>query len=197
MTKHEIKTIEHTAYWLPFKKDLTIPYRANRTLKDKIDYIFRHPSLPQKNRTLYIDVSTSGSRQLNNDMATLAIALTKEYITNPQHYGNAMENIQFQIIMRMWRQTFRHCSMQQYKVEEYIGTKMKTLAIENGLFDELVRVVLEEDYIKHNDDMVKKRKLPFKTYDHNWKATNRDVRGRVGLGTHEGSKNFDYLCSLE
>lgn len=182
----------HFDYLVPFNSELDIPYRANKKLKDKIEYIFKHPTLPKKNRDRFIKVSTSGSKQLVNDMAVRAIAMTKYYINNPQQFGHSMENIYLQILVRMWRQTYKHMIMQSKPDREeweYLSVKLKTLSIDNGLWDELIRVVMDNDYIQSNDDMIKVRK-------------GIGLRDRKNNKTHnpasmkEGSPNFEYLCSI-
>lgn len=175
----------HMDYLVPFNKDLNLPYRANDKLKQKIDYIFRHPSLPLKHKALYINVTNSGSKGLLNDMARVAIGMCNYYLTYPQQFGGALENIQFQILHRMWKQTFKHSMMQQLdELDQYYSLKIRLLGIENGFWDELIRVCLDKDYIQSGDDMVKKRH-------------GVSLRGRTGLGTHEGSDNFEYLCGLD
>ena len=159
-------------YLVPLNKDLDIPYRANSKLKNMVDYLFSHPSLPRSSILLYRACKTSGSKQLLNDMSIRAIAMTKHYVDNQQQYGYKMENIYMQIIIRMWKQTFKHMKLQNKEpLDEYITAKMKLLSIENGLWDELLRVVREEDYIVHGDDMRKKTRK---------------------IKTHTG-----YLCGLE
>lgn len=110
-------------------------------------------------------------------MARVAIALCREFLANPQHYGGALENIQMQILVRMWKMTFLHVSVQGVEVDMYYKTKMKMLSIENGFWDELIRVVQVEDYIQ---DSVQMRKKPKKR------------RTRSG-----GRAYIDYLCSLD
>jgi len=181
MTKSEIKSIGHMDYLVPFTSELTIPYRAKMKLQRMVDYLFKHPTLPPKHRKLYIDVSTSGSRQLVNDMSIRAIAMVKHFVDNQPQYNHNMENIQFQILHRMWRQTYKHSKLQNKTIDDYYGAKMKTLGIENGLWDELLRVVKEEDYIVTNDSMVKRRK-------------DLGLRERKPMGYSE--KLLDYYDSL-
>ena len=186
MTNQEIKSTEHWAYLVPFTSELVeeklIPYRSNSKLNRKIDYIFRHAKHIYRDE--FIDVSTSGSRQLINDMAIRAIGMTRYFIKYPQQFNHKMDNIHHQILVRMWRQLFKHKIMQNKDNDNYMAVKMKMLMIENGLIEELIRTVDEKDYIQHGDDMIKKRK---------GKGLREQTRGSM----KEGSKNFEYLCSLE
>lgn len=192
MNKTEIKTIGHMDYLLPFTSELTVPYRAKQPLKDKILYIFTHPTLPKRNRDLFRKVSTQGSKALVNDMACVAIALVKYFTEHQQQFGGSMENIEFQVLRRMWLQTYRNLYRQNSKLDEdwkYLGTSMRMLSIENGLWDELLRVVKEQDYYQTNDDMVKKRQ-----------GVGLRERRKEGVGKaslREGGAYFEYLCNLE
>ena len=198
--------VEHFAYPLPYNSELysmeLIPYRTNKSLKDKIDYLFKHPTFEHSN--LYVDVSTSGDRKLLNDMSCIATACVRYYLQYPQQFGNSLDNIHMQILVRMWKQTFRHCKMQYRQLDKYYATKMKLLLIENGLIEELIRTVKEKDYIQRYDDMVTSLESrginPSKTkymYDTKWNKCEPNIRARKSLGTQEGSDNFEYLCSLD
>lgn len=192
MTVSERRTIDHMAYLVPFNNELDPPYRVPKKLKEMISYIFSHPTLEVKRRKLFIDVSASGSRVLTNDMGRVAVAMCRHFVNNKAQYGHSLENIQFQIIIRMWRQVFNHMFKQSRidEIDKYLGAKMMLLGIENGFWDELLRVVIEEDYYQTNDNMVK-------------------VREGVGLrerrkdklhnpaSLKEGTTHFEYLCSLE
>ena len=186
--------VEHFAYPLPFNSEFKelnlIPYRTNKTLKDKINYLFSHVTF--EHRQLYIDVSTSGSRGLVNDMSCIAIACIRYYMMYPQQFGNKIDNIHMQILVKMWKQTFRHCKMQYKELDKYYATKMKLMLMENGLIEELIRTVQEEDYIQCYDDMVKHRDVISKIT-----GNKVGLRDRVSYGTHEGGATFEYLASLE
>jgi len=121
-----IKNIEHMSHLVPFNRELDVPYRAPKKLKDMIDYIFSHPIVPSKQRRLYIDVSTMGSRSLLNDMAVRAIAMTRHFVENPNQYGGSMENIQFQVLSRMWKQVFNH----MHKQERYPTAEIESGGVE-------------------------------------------------------------------
>lgn len=168
------------SYTLPFNSELESPYRAKQQLQDKVAYIFNHPSVPRAQRNLFKDISTKGSKGLINDMSTVAIGITIYYMKNPQQFGHSFENIHFAIIRRMWLKLFNHIHMQKddriHRDDwEYIGITMKMLSVQNGLLDELIRVVTEEDYYKTSSDVprkIKKRKV-------------------------NGIKYIDYLCTLD
>lgn len=179
--------MEHLAYLVPFNKELNVPYRAPEELKDKIKYVFSHPKVPKAQRNLFIEVSKSGSKQLVNDMGCVAIAMTRHFVENPQQYANCIENIHFQLLRRMWKQVFNHLHKQENYPDlddwKYLGIKYRMLSIENGLLDELIRVVKQEDYVQDSKDM-RKHDRPAKKSEKN------------GLLV-EGSKHFEYLCTLE
>ena len=191
------KNIGHMDYLVPFNRELNAPYRAPKKLKDMIRYIFSHPKVPSKQRKLFIEVSQLGSRTLINDMAVRAIAMVRYFVDHPQQFGNSMENIQFQVLRRMWTQVFNHMWKQQTHPDQtcdtewkYLGITYKMLTIENGFWDELLRVVREEDYHQTNDSMVKRRE-------------GVELRGRKNTKQHnpaslkEGGVYFEHLCSLE
>lgn len=187
--------MEHMAYLVPFTRDLELPYRAPKKLKEMITYIFTHPTIPKAQRELFIDVSQLGSRTLVNDMGRVAIAMTKYFVEHPNQFGGAMENIYFQIMRRMWHQVFSHM-FKQNRMEHlkddwvFLRTSMKLLAIENGFFEELLRVVNEEDYYMTSDAMVKKRDGVGLREKRNNKQSNP-------ASLIEGGRYFEYLASLE
>ena len=167
------------SYVLPFNSELEVPYRAKKQLQDKIAYIFNHPKVPRAQRDLFKDISTNGSKGLINDMSTVAIGITIYYLKNPQQFGHALENIHFAIVRRMWLKIFHHLHMQNdTRLDEnwkYIGITLSMLAVNNGLLDELIRVVTEKDYYKTSDDIPRKK----------------PKRNTSSIS------NFEYLCGLE
>jgi len=192
MNVSDRRKIDHFAYAVPFNSELDLPYRAPKKLKDMINCLFSHPTFESKRRKLFIDVSMSGSRVLTNDMARVAISMCRHFVDNPAQYGHALENIQMQIIVRMWRQVFNHMFKQSRidELDEYLGAKMMLLGIENGLWDELLRVVVEKDYFQTNDEMVKVREgIPLRG--------RKNDKGHNPASLKEGSVHFEYLCSLE
>ena len=186
--------MEHMAYLVPFNRELVLPYRAPKQLKEMIRYMFSHPTVPKAQRQLFIDVSSLGSRTLLNDMGRVAIAMCQYFVDHPNQFGGAMENIQFQVIRRMWHQVFNHM-FKQGRMEHlkddwvFLRTSMKLLAIENGFWEELLRVVNEKDYDETNDSMVKRRE-------------GVELRGRRNAKQHnpasllEGKPYFEYLAGL-
>jgi len=168
--------IDHMAYLVPFNEELNAPYRAKNELMEMVRYIFSHPTVPVRQRKLFIDVSQSGSRGLINDMSVRAIAMTRYFVDNPQQFAHSMENIQFQILRRMWKQIFSHMFKQgrdEHTDAEwvYLGVTYKHLAIDNGLWDELLRVVKEEDYHQTSKSMQRGKK-------------------------HKAQSHINYLCGL-
>jgi len=184
-------------YPIPLNNELDKPYRTNPKLLKLIDYIFRHVKF--EHRRLYIEVSTAGTRTLTKDMANVAVAITRHFIDNPQQYGHKMENIMMQIIIRMWKQTFKHCILQEKPLDKYYAAKFQLLTIENGLWEELIRTVDNKDYIQHGDDMVNKRIGVIS----NTTGKQVGLRERKNNKIHspaslkEGGKQFEYLASLE
>ncbi len=179
-------TEDYFAYPIPFNSELKdidlIPYRTNSQLHRKIDYLFRHVKF--EHRQLFIDISTSGSRQLICDMSVIAVGIIRHFILYPQKYGHKIDNIHMQILVRMWKQTFKHSKLQEKKLDKYYSTKIVLLMIENGFIEELVRTVKEDDFIQDYDDMVKKRK-------------GSGLRESNRASMKEGSKHFEYLANLE
>jgi len=189
-------TTEHMSYLVPFNRELDVPYRAPKKLKDMVSYIFSHVTVPSKQRKLFIDVSSMGSRSLVNDMAVRAIAMARHFVEHPNQYGGSMENIQFQVLRRMWVQVFNHMHKQERYPDvdsddwTYLGITYKMLTIENGFWDELLRVVIDKDYHQTNDDMVKRRDgIGLR------ERKNNKVSDRASL--REGGTYFEYLSSLE
>jgi hypothetical protein len=186
--------VPHFDFSLPFNKELgelkLIPYRTNKQLKDKINYLFTHPKF--EHRELFSNVSSSGSRGLLNDMSIVAVGAMRYFMAYPNQFANKVDNIHMQILVRMWKQTFKHCKMQYRELDKYYATKMKLLAIENGFIEELIRTCNQEDYIQRNDDMIKVR-----TTKSVITGETVGLRDRVSYGTHEGGDTFEYLCNLE
>ena len=180
----------HMDYLSPFTSELKeenlIPYRTNTKLKRKIDYLFRHAK--HIYREQFISVSTSGSRYLIEDMSIRAVGMVRHFFLYPQQYNHKLDNIHFQIIHRMWKQLFKHTMLQGKEPDKYYATKLKLLSIENGLLEELIRTVEEEDYIQHSDNMIKVRKVR----DSN--GFMRTVGARDTIGVSE--KNLAYYDSL-
>ncbi len=177
--------IDHFDFPVPYNSELAElelkPYRTNSELLRKIDYIFRHPYNPFNSE--YVDISTSGSRQLTSDMGNVAVSMVRHFLLYPQRYNHSLDTIHLQILVRMWKQLFKHVSMQNKSVDKYMATKMKLLSIENNLLEHLLQTCNNKDYIQHNDDMVKKRTYMGKPVE---------LRGRVGVS----EKNLNYYDSL-
>lgn len=187
MDYQEAKSYDHFAYPIPFSQELRelnlVPYRANKELESKINYIFSHPSLPSKNRQLFLDVSTSGSRLLVRDMSRVAISIVRYFLLYPQQFDHNLENIHLQLLVRMWKQTFFHCKLQSRELDEYYSLKLKTLSIENNLLEELLSSVRDKRYIQHGDDMVKRR-------------TGKGLREHNPASLSEDGDYFKHLVSI-
>jgi len=190
MDKNEIQSIEHFAYPTPFNLELKelglIPYRTNSRLEEKIRWLFSHPHYIH--RDIFIDVASDGSKGLVKDMAIKAVGIMRHFLENPQQYGHSADNIHMQILVRMWRQVYRHKKFQRKNVTQYIAAKMRLLSIENGLIEELIRTCTDKDYVQHGDDMIKKREGVGLREKRKPKKKRRKSTG----------KNYmDYLCSLD
>lgn len=182
MDKHTAKNMEHYAYQTPHTMELKelglIPYRTNDKLEEKIRYLFSHPTF--KHYKLFAQVASDGSKGLVKDMGVKAVGLMRHFLMFPQQYGHAVENIHMQLLIRMWRQTYRHRVFQRKPLDEYYATSMRLLSIENGLIEELIRTCDDKDYVTYEQYNDLKR-----------------PRGERRRGMEEGSKHFEYLCSLE
>jgi len=198
--------IEHFAYPLPFNSELRelnlVPYRTNKQLKDKIHYIFSHVKFAH--RELYLDLYSLNGGNLLINMANVATGAMRYFLQHPQQFGNAAENIHLQILVRMWRQSFRVTKLNEIPIDKYHGVKMTTLSIENGFIEELIRTCVEQDFIQTEDDMVKplsERGIDTKQtkvmYDLYWNKCEPDIRARKSLGTQdEDSKNFRAIANM-
>jgi hypothetical protein len=196
--------MEHFDFPLPTNKELKeldlVPYRTNKILKEKITYVFSHPKF--KHRQLFHDISNMGSRALVNDMSRMAVACVRYFIMNPNQFADKLESIHLQIMIRMWKQTFKHCRLNEITLDQYYSTTLKVLSIENGLLEELIRTCNEEDYIQSPENTIKTLeerniKRDAIMYDRYWKPCKANSKARKSLGTHEGGKTFEYLVGLE
>jgi len=178
-------TSDHFNYPVPSNIELNntypLPYRVSRELMATIEYVFRHP-FNKYNKSC----NTHFNRDWNiaNDMGRVAVQVVREYLAYPQRYGHSMENIEANILFLMWRQYIKHLILKDVEMTEYMPVKLKMLKVENGLFDMLLSEVIDEKYIQSADDMVKKR-------------VGKGLREHAPASMQEGSKNFEYLCSLE
>ncbi len=174
----------HLDFLVPYTNELTLPYRTNQRLMDKIEYIFSHPYLSKQKREKYIYINKITNKTITRDMSTRAFAMAKHFLDNPSQYGHKMENIYFQILIRMWRQVYKYRKLLCEKDITYTTTEFKLLKIDNGLIEELIRSVNEDDCIWSGDDMVKVR-------------PNKGLRESNRASLKEGDKYFEYLCTLD
>ena len=189
MSKHNTEF----EYRVPYNEELVElklkPYRTNKQLESKINYLFSHAKFIHNQ--LYKDVSTSGTRQLIRDMGTIAVAMMRHFLEYPAQYGHNIENIQWQIIVRMWKQTFNHAKLQLKPLDTYYGCKAKLLTVDNQWIEELYDTVTNNRYIQHNDDMVKVRQTKS-----TFTGKQVGLRDRVSYGCHEGGKRFNHYIDL-
>lgn len=165
-----------------------IPYRTNKQLEDMIWFIFTHPHYVH--RDTFQEVALDGSKGLVKDMACKAVGVMRHFLANPQQYGHNADNIHMQILVRMWKQVYRHKKFQRKSVTDYMAAKMRLLSIENGFIDELMRTCSDKDYIQSGDDMVKKR-------DGVGLRERREPKGRKYPKGYKAKKYMNYLCSLD
>jgi len=171
-------------FYVPYTSELTLPYRTNTSLMSKIEYIFSHVYFSKEKREKFIYLNNLTKKTLVRDMSNRAFAMTKHFLDNPSQYGHKMENIYFQILIRMWRQVYKYRIIIGEENIKYWTTEVKLLKIDNGLIEELIRSVNENDCIWNGDDMVKVR-------------PNKGLRESNRGSLIEGSKNFEYLCGLD
>ena len=154
-------------------------YITNKELEDKIIYLYSHPKF--MHRVHFNNILNSGTKVLARDMANVAVNITRYYIDHRQQYAHSMENIHWQILTRMWKQTYRHCIFQQVTIDKYKGSKVKLLTINNGLFDCIFDTVMNKKYKQVEDTRIKREGM---------KHTDRKTP------TYEGGKHFESLCSI-
>lgn len=158
------------------------PYRFSQELRDYTYYMFTHPVHNARHHNLFANLAKEWD---TNDMLKRAYLIYKWYIDRPQQYGHAMDNVVPHMIVHMWK-TFlgmnKYLRGQQYR--KYHPASMKMLMLGKGKFlDILISDIKNSKVIMTQDDMIKQRE-------------GVDPRGRRHM-TQEGSKHFEYLCSLE
>lgn len=185
MEYSKAKQYDHFAYPIPFQRELDElglrPYRTNSELERKIQQVFTSSKF--KWSQLFIDVSTSGSRMLVRDMGKVGVSMVRYFLAHPQQFGHNMENIHLQLLVRMWKQTFRHCKFQEKELDRYMSTTLKSVSVENGLLEEFIRTVEQGDFIQSDDDMVKRRE-------------NKALREHAPASLREGDKHFERLVRI-
>ena len=198
--------IEHFAYPLPFNNELRelnlVPYRTNKAVKDKIHYIFSHPTFVH--HKLYTELYLLNGGLLLINMSNIAIGAMRYFLDNPQQFNHAADNIHLQILVKMWKQCFISTRINEIKLDKYYALKIKTMSIENGLIEELIRTCIEKDFIQNSNDMIKplsERGIDLnKTkhmYDLYWNKCKPSINARKSLGTqNEDSKNFRAMIKL-
>jgi len=140
-------------YLVPFNSDLRElgynTYITNKELEDKITYLYSHPKFVH--RVHFTNIANSGSKCLVRDMANVATNIVRHFVDYKQQYKYNMENIHWQILTRMWKQTYRHTKFQQITMDKYKGSKVKLLTINNGFFDCILDTVLNNNYKQIED----------------------------------------------
>lgn len=172
----------HFDFPVPYTRELTLPYRTNKRLEDKIRWVFGHPTFRQCKREKFLELDRKLPTSLLKDMSTRGFAMAKHFLDHPHQYGHKMDNIHLQILVRMWQQVYKYRMFLNEDINEYWTAEVKLIKINNGLLEELIRSVKEDDCTWSGDDMVK-------------------VRNGIGLRdkrmpTYEGGDTFEYLCGL-
>jgi hypothetical protein len=151
--------MSHYDFPIPFNKELRelnlIPYRTNKELIDSIDYIFSHPY--NTHNKLYQETKEFSRYNLQIKMGNTAVGVMRYFLDNPNQFGNSIDNIHMQILVRMWKDIFYFIKLEKRELDKYYSTKLKLLSIDNGFIDILQKTCIDKDYIQHYDDMVKRR----------------------------------------
>ena len=131
-----------------------LPYRTNAGVEAAVRRLFTHPHF--KWRAHFIDVADSGSHGLVKDMACTLVACVRYYHENQGQFGkDGLDNIQWQALIMMWRQTYKHQKMQGRVIDMYRSTKVRLLSIDVGIWDTALECVLKKDFHKTDAGMRK------------------------------------------
>ena len=171
----------------PFNDRLKETYESKWRFSDDVIeavlYMFKHPKHNPRWYKMCNELMTKGDA---NDMLKAAYRLYEEYKAHPQQYGHSLENMTDQMIVSMWRVFISLHTKARKNItdDKYRRAAVKAMSkyCKEVFLDKLVNC----EVIEHD-----KRPSP----KHPEGLTEAD-RARRGLGTHEGSKNFEYLCSL-
>ena len=154
------------------KEEYGSKYRFSDEVVESVLYMFKHPKHNPRWYKMCNELMTKGDA---NDMLKPAYRLMEEYKAHPQQYGHSLENMTDQMIVSMWR--------------VFISLHKKA---RKNITDDKYRRAAVKTMTKYCREVFLDKLISCKVTE--YKA--RVKHDRVGLGTHEGSKNFEYLCSL-
>lgn len=157
------------------------PYRFSDELRDYVNYMFSHPT-HNKHFRLYGNLVSEFD---SNDMLKRPYLMYRYFLDNPQRFEHKLENLTPVMMAAMW-QTFTSLhKLRGVQFKKFYPASMKLLVLANSKFlDILMKDVKDHNIIYHGDDMVKERK-------------GKTLRERSPASMKEGSKHFEYLCSLD
>ena len=157
------------------------PYRFSDELRAYVDYMFTHPY--NKYNKLYDNMHLEYD---SNDMLKSAYLIARYYMDHPAQFAGSIENCADGMLVSMWKCFLSlHKRLRGAQFSSYMPTPMKVLMIGEGKFlDMLIDEIRNEKMIMDGDDMVKRRE-------------GKTLRERDPASMKEGSKHFEYLCSLE
>jgi hypothetical protein len=159
-----------TPFTSELKEEYGSKWRFNAKVVEATLAMYKHPKHNKRWHKLCNELMTQNDA---NDMLKSAYRLFEEYKAHPQRYGGELENMIDQMLVSMWRVFI---SLHN-KARKNITGNYKAMA-----------VMQMRDYAKRVwlDELVKCE------YEEYSPASSE----RCGLGTHEGSKNFEYLVQL-
>lgn len=147
----------HFDFPIPFNSELRsedlIPYKTNKKLEDSTYSLFTHPSF-KYNKLAYNILNKYPSTI--NQLAVLAVAILRHYYLYPTQYGNKIENIELQIIVRLFKKLVQKSKISENQIK-YLPTKQSILKHSEQFFDILQETCEASNYYQTADDMVKKR----------------------------------------
>ena len=142
-------------YYREIKEEFPHPKQFSEDFLDKLDKIFLSPR--HKWSEVYYNQRWVWDR---NEMAQVLYSYIRYAQTYPQQIGHAIDNIIPQITVTMWKRfIWRNKHYRKFVPDRYYKTHVKKLESGIGrLIDDMQKIILEKDYIWHDDDMVKVRK---------------------------------------
>ena len=147
------------------------PYKFSQELQDHVNMLFSHPH--NKYHKLFYNIRYKTDA---NDMLKPAWRIVEDFRKYPQRYKHALDNAHENILKDMWSTFLGLHAMRGEVFRSYKPMKLKWLEIGGG---RLLDLLLSEKPMMDAPEPKKPR----------------GESHRAGL--KEGSKAFEYLCSLE
>jgi len=167
--------------------DFRLPYdypfatqKVGGRVEEMLVQLYSHPYFKWRKRFNF--VRSQGSKTLVQDMARTVVNAARYYVLHPEQFNHSFDNVQWQVLIRMWRCTYNHEMMQQQTDILYKKTSVKLLSIEVGLWDEVLRVVLAGEFNDRNTNRERKPITRPWQYD---------------AAYIEGADEFEQLCGLD